>query len=211
MNNFTYSDELYHFGFSWKKHKYIKKIKGKNGKWRYIYSKSLLKDEPDDSDFKEAERKYRDLYGKIQSGESNDYDTYYKLLDDYNAKRDSYNKAMNDYRNTASYKIKHPKEAIKKAINDADNAIYKKKLDIGYGIENKLGITAKHRKAQAEKQYKKAAKFSNDYPDDEYFKEDALHYKAKYEKELKQYYHTPLGKIDMYADAIKNAKKWANS
>lgn len=42
FNDYRYYNELYHFGFFKKSHRYIDRIKLKNGKWRYIYPEDLI-------------------------------------------------------------------------------------------------------------------------------------------------------------------------
>ena len=222
------SSELYHHG-----------VKGM--KWgRHLFGKGadvqagaggggggLLEEEPDDEDLKKAKALYEQLYSELHSMSAEDmarignvklgamYKAYYAALDDYKAKQADYDKRKAEYEKTLSYKIKNPGQAIKKALDKADSAISSKKIDIEYGIKDKIGTTAKNAKQKAEKAYEQAKSFDDRAKkynsNDTYYEPEVAKAKAEYDNALKDYYKTPIGKIDMYKTAIKNAKDFVNS
>ena len=222
-----YSSELYHHGvkgMKWGQHLFGKGVDVQGGAGGG--GGGLLEEEPDDEELKKAKALYEDLYGQLHGMTKDDfvsmgetkvkalYKTYYAALDDYNAKQADYSKRMEEYKKSPSYAIKHPLETAKKAVDKADSAIYKKKLDIEYGVKDKIGQTAKDAKNKAKKAYDQAKSYDDMYSernDDGYYKPEVAKKKADYENALKDYYKTPMGKIDMYKDAIKNAKEFINS
>ena len=170
----------------------------------------LLQEEPDKTELNEATEEWSDLYTKIARGESTDYDTYYKALDRYYAAQKDYEQRKSAYEKTASYAIRNPVEAGKRFLDKLDSAIYRKKLDIEFGIEDALGITQKEWTESARKEYD-FTKRLNDLSSDDYYAPELAARKADLDNSLKAYYKTPIGKLDMYKDAMSKAKDFVNS
>lgn len=218
------SSELYHHGvkgMKWGKHLFGKGTvqAGPGGG-----GGGILEEEPSDEEYKKAQKEYEDLYAQLHGLTPDQmakmgskkvdalYKQYYAALDNVKTKEAEYKQKKAEYEKTLSYKIKNPGETIKKAVSAADDAIYSKKLDIEYGIKDAVGITAKNAKDKAEKTYQRTKKYADRLdPEDDYYKPQLAKEKADYENALKDYYKTPIGKIDMYRDSIKKAKEFVNS
>lgn len=212
----SYDLELYHHGvkgMKWGKHLFGKGAEMPQGAGGGGGG-GLLEEEPSDEELKEAEKEYWDLYGQVSSltpeqmvanREKTDqlYKNYYAALEKLQTKRADYNKKKESYEQSASYKIKHPIETAKKALDKADSAIYSKKLDIEYGIKDKVGISARNNYIGAKKR-RDGFDHVNYKVRDEYTNRKRKESNAEIAKAREEYHKTPLGKASAQIEKGKN-------
>lgn len=92
-----------------------------------------------------------------------------------------YQRARKEYEKSAAYALKHPIEAIKKAKDR---------------FEDYIGLTDRHDTKAYKYMFEQASKWGG---------EAAERAKAKYEQQRAKYYKTPIGKVEKYIDAGKEA------
>ena len=215
----SYDLELYHHGvkgMKWGKHLFGKGVEMPQGAGGG--GGGLLEEEPSDEELKEAEKEYWDLYDQVRSltpeqmvanREKTDqlYKNYYAALEKLQTERADYNKKKEAYEQSASYKIKHPVETAKKALDKADTAVTNTVIDVKYGVREKLGVGARENYKRAKLERRKFDHYNYDVRDD-FTNRERKESNERIRKYREEYANTPLGKASA---AIDKGKKKVES
>lgn len=216
----NYSDELYHHGvkgMKWGRHLFGN---GETPQAGGSGGGGLLEEEPSDEELKKAKDEYWQLYDQVHkltpeqmSGANKAkaealYKQYYAALDKYKAAEKSYNEKKAAYEQSASYKIKHPVETAKKALDKAGTAITNKKIDVEYAVRDKTGLSARDN-YRAAKAKRRGFDHVNYAVRDEYTNERRKRSNWEIARTKREYDMTPLGKVESKIE--KGKQKLSNA